>query len=167
MTQTHTLTQALPVTPAEPSTPLLYPEAPTRDVVASDAALCSLAKSRPWALGCAIGMFIYALAGGIMGLVWLVVTIKRFADPSFPLAKFIVLIPPNLIGAPLALVGGILAVRYHAAAGRANAWRNSQDFDRALVAVGLIWRWAAVTVVALFALPLIILGIGVITGAWR
>jgi hypothetical protein len=87
---------------------------------------------------------------------------KTAGDPGFPLE-----IPPKLIGAPLALVGGILAVRYHAAAGRANAWRNSQDLDRALVAVGLIWRWAAVTVVALFALPLIILGIGVMTGAWR
>ena len=167
MSQTHTLTQAQPVIPAEPSALLPYPEAPTRDVVASDAAMTSLAKSRPWALGCAIGMFIYALAGGIMGTVWLVVTIRRFGDPTFELAKFIPLIVPNLLGAPLALIGGILALRYHAAAGRANAWRNSQDLERALSTQGLIWRWAAVTLLALFAMPLIILWTGVMTGAWR
>ena len=167
MTQSHP--QAHAPTEGVSAAPLAHPYrlGPSGDVVASEGAMAALKKARPWALVCAIGMFVYAAVGGTMGTVWLVVAIRRAGDASFPLAKFVVMIPPNLVGAPLALVGGLLAVQYHAAAGRAFYGRNSDELARALVVQGRIWRWAAVTVAALFAMPFIILGVGVLTRAWR
>jgi hypothetical protein len=160
MTQTHPASD-------EPLS-LTYREAPKGDVVASEAALRALAKTRPWALFCATGMFVYALFGGGSATVWLVVWIARAGELADSFERFVVIVVPiNLVGAPLALLGGILALRYHAAAGRAYSGRNSEDLDRALIAQTRIWRWAGVTVLALFALPLIIACVGWLTGVWR
>lgn len=162
------MTQAEPATPppdepaiaAKPVT-LTYFGAATGEVSASEAAIRALRKSRSWALFCAIGMFIYAVVGGFLGLMWLGAVI--FGNPG-NLLQFVIIIPPNLIGAPLALTGGILAIRYYRAVTRALTRRNPEDLERTLVMQLWIWRWAAVTVVALFALPPLILAIGYFSG---
>ena len=51
---------------SEEALTLRYREAPIGEVVASEAALLALKKTRPWALLCAIAMFVYALLGGGM-----------------------------------------------------------------------------------------------------
>jgi hypothetical protein len=162
MTQPADVSETMNV--AEPVT-LPYFNAPTGDIFASEAALKALGKTRPWALGCAIGMFVYALVGGVLGTMWLFVAI--FKAPGVGLAQFIIMSTPNLIGAPLALVGGLLAIRYHRAVNRALARRNTEDLERALIVQLHIWRWAAVTVLGLFATPPIIVAVGFATGAWR
>ena len=157
--------EAQGTSPSQPSL-LSYKNAPTGEVVATEAALKALGRTRPCAMLCAIGMFIYALVGGGMGIVWLVVLIQRRNDPSFPVGQFIVISSSNLLFAPIAIVGGVLAIRHHAAAGRAHMWRNSSDLERSLITQLYIWRWAALVMLALFATPLIVLGIAGIMGVF-
>ena len=145
---------------------LSYSNAPTGEVVATEAALKALGRTRPWAMLCAVGMFIYTLIGGGLGITWLIVLINRHNDPNFPVGQFIVISSGNLLFAPIALIGGILAIRHHGAAGRAHMWRNSSDLERALITQQTIWRWAALTMIALFALPVIVFGIAGIMGVF-
>lgn len=159
----HTHTQKVNL--AEPVT-LPYREAPTGEVVASEAALLALKRTRPWAMLCAIGLFVYALFGGGMGCVWLIALIVKRGEPNFPVGQFIVISTGNLLFAPIALVGGFLAIRYHRAAGRAYNGRSSNDLERALITQGHIWRWAGVTMIALFALPAIILFVAACMNLW-
>jgi hypothetical protein len=149
-----------PATVAEPVT-LTYFASPTGDIVASETALRTMMKTRRWAMLCAIAMFIYSLIGGVLGTMWTLAVI--FGNPG-NLFQFAIIIPPNVIGAPLAFTGGLLAVRYHAAVGRANARRNTEDLERALTLQLYIWRWAGITVLALFAMPPSILALGWLLG---
>ncbi len=157
MTQTQQVRSAEPPEqpPQQPLT-LPYRGAPTGAVVVSDAALLAMKKTRPWALVCAIFLFLYAVAGGGLGTMWLVAMIVKRDEPGFPLGQFIVISTANLLFAPLALVGGVLAMRYINTAARAYNARSSEDLERAMIAQKHIWRWAGVTVIALFATPLII-----------
>lgn len=166
-----------PITPSTPGAPpehassesippvtIPYFAAPTEDVFVTDAAIRAMGKSRPCAMLCAVGMFIYAIVGGGLGVMWLCVAV--FGNPS-GLLEFVILIPPNLIGSPLALTGGILAIRYHRAITRALARRNPEDFERALAIQLYIWRWACLSVFALFAMPFIILAVGHFAGVGK
>jgi hypothetical protein len=141
--------------PAEPLS-LSYRDAPTGAVVASDASLLAMKRTRPWAIVCAIFLFLYSLAGGGLGMFWLITLIARRHQPNFPVEQFIIISTANLVFAPLALVGGVLAMRYITAAVRAYNQRTSEDLERAMVAQAHIWRWAGVVVIALFMTPLII-----------
>lgn len=143
---------------------LSYREARQGEIAVSDVTMKAMMKTRPWALGCAVGMFIYALIGGFLGVMWLGVIIFKRGQPDVSMLQFAIITPPNLIGAPLALIGGILALRYHAAVGRAHTWRNSEDLERAIIRLGHVWRWAGVTVLALFAMPPTILFTGWMLG---
>ena len=106
---------------------LTYFGAPPGEIYASEAALARLAKTRVWAMLCAIGMFIYSLIGGFFAIMWLGVVIFRHGQPGVGLTEFVILIPPNLVGAPLAFIGGALATRYYSAVGRTLARRNPDD----------------------------------------
>ena len=145
---------------------LPYRDGPTGEVVASDATLAALKKARPWALLLAIGLFVYALAGGGLGVTWLVVLIIRRGQAGFPVGQFIVISTGNLLFAPIALVGGILAMRYIAAAGRAYNGRSSEALERALVAQTHVWRWAGVAVIAVLAFPVIVMFVAAMMNVW-
>ena len=164
------MTQSEQGSSAEPPTDeplrLPYREAPTGAVAASDPALLSLKKSRPWAMLFAITLFVYALAGGGLGTIWLVVLIIKRRDPGFPVGQFILISTGNVMFAPIALVGGVLALRFIAAAGRAYNRRSSKDLERALIAQQHIWRWTGVTVIALLAFPVIVFLIAGIMGVF-
>lgn len=164
MTQQIERTDATAATSRGEPVPLSYFKAPAGDIFASERALTAIAKTRPWAMLCAVCMFLYAIVGGGLGVMWLLVAV--FGSPG-GLVEFVILIPPNLIGAPLAFIGGILAVRYHAAVGRAMIRRNTEDLERALIRQTHIWRWAGATVLALFAMPPIILLTGYLAGIWH
>jgi hypothetical protein len=151
--------------PQEPLT-LPYRDAPTGDVVASDAALLALKRSRPWALLFAIVLFVYALLGLGLGTMWLVVLLTKGGQPGYSMWEFIILSTVNLVLAPIALVGALLAMRYIAAAGRAYNGRNSEDLERALKRQQLIWLWAGLTVIAMFALPVAILFVAALMNVW-
>lgn len=152
--------------PEQPLTTLPYRDAPTGDVVASDAALLALKKSRPWALLFAIALFVYALLGGGLGVVWTVVLILKRGQPNFPVGQFIVITTGNLMFAPIALIGGALAMRYIVAAGRAFNARSSDDLERALIRQKQIWIWAGMTMLALLAFPVIVLFIAALLNVW-
>src|SRR3954469_3150262 len=80
---------------------LPYQDAPTGAVVASDAALEALRKTRPWAIGFAVLLFAYAAAGGAVGAGWLVILVYRlFAGPP-PTRPFINVASINLLFAPI------------------------------------------------------------------
>lgn len=167
MTRTQPMSAAEPQRerPDEPLT-LTYRDAPTGDVVASDAALLALKKTRPWALLFAIVLFVYALLGGGLGTMWLIVLITKGGQPGYSMGEFIVLSTVNLVLAPIALVGGLLSMRYIAAAGRAYNVRSSEDLERALIRLKHLWLWASLTVIALFALPVMILFVAALMDVW-
>jgi hypothetical protein len=157
--------QTQQVTPAGPLT-LPYRDAPTAGVVASEAALDALKSTRPFALVFAIFLFLCAAASGGAGTLWLVVMLLNRRRPGFPSEQFLALTTPNLVLAPIALVGGVLALRYIAAARRAYNGRSSKDLERALIAQKHVWLWLAAVVIALFTLPLILVSVAVMTGEW-
>ena len=145
---------------------LSYRDAPTGEVVASDAALLALARSRRWALLFAIFLFLYAAAGGGLGTVWLITLIIRRGQPGFPVGQFIVISTGNLLFVPIALVGGVLAMRYIAAAARAYNRRSSEELERALIRQRHVWCWAGATVIALLTFPVIVMFIAAMLNVW-
>lgn len=145
---------------------LAYVDAPTGAVVATEAALKAILKTRPWALVFAILLLLYAAAGGTIGTIWLVVLLTNQVTPGTPLGQFIVGSTFNLVCAPIALVGGILAILYFRAAGRAYARRGTDELERAMTAQLRVWRWAAVALTVLLGMPLIVIGLAIASNAW-
>src|SRR4051794_6503823 len=118
MNRTEQVTSAQPVGAGAVST-LPYQDPPTGPVAASEATLVALRKTRPWAMGFAVLLFTYAAVGGAVGVGWLAVLAWRLAAGPAPRPPFITVASINLLFAPLALTGGLLAVGYFRAAGRA------------------------------------------------
>jgi len=143
---------------AGPVTPLPYRGAPSGAVMASEPALMALRTTRPWALLFALVLFAYAAVGGAVGVAWLVVLVWKFVAGPPPSRPFIVWQSVNLLFAPIALVGGVLAVRYYRAAGRAYWRRSSDDLEQASLALKRLWGWAGVAIIVpiVFAVLMII-----------
>ena len=162
MTRAQQVTSGQPVA-AGPVTTLPYPDAPTGTVVASEAAL---RKTRPWALGFAILLFMYATVGGVVGVAWLVVVVWRLIAGPPPTPPFITVWSINLLFAPIALAGGVLAIGFRAA-GRAYWRRSPDDLERASIALKRLWLWAGVTVIVLIAFPSIMIAVAMfVTHDW-
>lgn len=145
---------------------LPYRDAPTGAVAASEAALKALARSRLWALVLGIGLLVYAGLGLIAGTAWGIVLLTKAGQPGYSVWEFTVLTTVNLVLAPISLVGGVLVIRYHSAARRACADRNSDDLERALIRQLHVWRWACVLLAAVFTLPLSILFVAALKDVW-
>ena len=171
MTQTQQVSSGEPVEeaprePAQEPLTLPYREAPTGEVVASDAALVALKKTRPWALLLGIGLLVYAGLGLLGGAAWVYVLITKAGQPGYSYVEFIVLSTVNLVLSPIAGVGGVLVMRYRAAAGRAYNGRSSEALERALVRQLHIWRWALVLMIAVFGMPVAILFVAALMNVW-
>lgn len=135
-------------------------------VAASDAAMLALKQSRPWAQLFAIAIFLYGVAGLGLGTTWLIVLLTSRGRPNFPTGQFIVISAGNLLFAPIAIVGGVLAMRFILAAGRAYNSRSSEDLERALIAQQRIWRWVGMTVIALLCFPVLVFFIAAMMNVW-
>jgi len=147
--------------------PLPYQNAPMGAVVASEAALQALRKTRPWAMAFAVLLFMYAAAGGAVGVGWLIFLVYRFYAGPRLTPPFINFASINLLFAPIALAGGLLAVAYFRAAGRAYWRRSSDDLERASIALKRLWLWAGVATIVLIAFPVCIILVGMfITHDW-
>lgn len=157
--------QTQQVRPEEPL-PLTYREAPMGEVVVSDAALQALRASRPWAMLFAISLFVLAVAGAVLGSISLVALVANRRQSGFPVGQFIVVSTGNVLFAPVALVGGVLAMRYVAAAGRAYYRRCSEELERAVTAQKHVWHWAAAVVLAVFAFPVIVMFVAGMMDVW-
>ena len=167
-TSAHAVPSASPLGLAQGSAATLaYHVPPTGAVVASEAALEALRKTRPWAMSFAVLLFAYAAAGGGVGIVWLVLLLNRLVAGPPPTPPFINLASVHLLFAPLALVGGLLAVGYFHAAGRAYWRRSSDDLERASIALKRLWLWAGLSTIVLMALPVCMLLIAMfVTHDW-
>jgi len=165
-TSPQTATSARPAAPGA-GTALPYQDPPTGPVVASEAALEALAKTRPWVMGFAVLLFVYVAVGGAVGVGWLVfLSIRLLAGPP-PTPPFINVASVNLLFAPIALAGGLLAVGFFRAAGRAYRRRDSDDLERASVALKRLWLWAGVAMIVLIAFPAIMIAVAMfVTHDW-
>ena len=103
--------------------------------------------TRPWALGLSVLLFTYAAVGGAAGVIWLVDLASRIAAGPPPTKPFITAWSVNLLFAPIALVGGVLALRCFSAAES----RNIDDLERASATVARLRLWARVAVIVLIA----------------
>ena len=64
-------------------------------------------------------------------------------------------------------MGGVLALGYFRAAGRTYWRRNSDDLERASIALKRFWLWAGVTVIVLIAFPAIMIAVAMfVTHDW-
>jgi hypothetical protein len=98
---------------------------------------------------------------------WLVVLIQRLVAGPPPKPPFVNVWSINLLFAPIALLGGVLAVGYFRCAGRAYWRRNSDDLERASIALRRLWLWAGVAVIVLIACPVILIAIAMfVTHDW-
>jgi hypothetical protein len=146
---------------------LAYRDPPAGPVVASEAALMALRTTRPWAMGFAVLLFAYAAIGGAVGMVWLVILLNRLVTGPKPTPPYINFASINLLFAPIALAGGVLTVLYFRAAGRAYWRRDSDDLERASIALKRLWLWAGLTVIVLIAFPAIMIAIAMfVTHDW-
>ena len=151
MTQREQGASAQPLATAGATLP--YQDPPRGAVMASEAALEAFRKTRPWAMSFAVLLFTYAAAGGAVGVGWLGILFYRlFAGPR-PTPPYINLASINLLFAPIALAGGLRAVAYFRAAGRAYRRRDSDDLERAVIALKRLWLWAGVATIVLIAFP--------------
>ena len=125
-----------------------------------------MAKTRVWALLLAIGLLVYARLGLIAGTMWAITLATKAGQRGYSYGEFIVLTTVNLVLAPIALVGGVLVLRYHAAARRAYARRSPEDLERALIRQLHLWRWAAVLLIALVTMPASLLFVAALMNVW-
>ena len=123
-------------------------------------------NTRPWALSFAVLFFLYGAVGGIVGVIWLVGLINGFISGPPPTKPFITAESVNLLFAPIALVGGTLALSYHHAAGHA-CWRKSfDDLERASTALKRLWVWASAAITVLFVFCVCMVIAAILTGEW-
>ena len=66
--------------------------------------------TRPWALGSAVVLLTYAAVGGTAGVLWLIALVQQLVTGPPPGRPFITAWSVNLLFAPIALVGGVLAI---------------------------------------------------------
>ena len=113
------------------------------------------------ALGFAILLLAYAALGGAAGVLWLIDLVDKLVTRPPPGRPFITALSVNLLFAPIALAGGVLAIIYSSAAGRAH---NSDDLERASIALKRLRLWAGVAVVVLIAFLVCMAVAAVLTG---
>lgn len=135
-------------------------------VLASETALETLHKTRPWALGFGVLLFSYAAVGGTVGLGWLAWLIWSLVTGPAPSRPFITIASVNLLFAPIAFAGAVRAIAYHRAVGQAYFRRNTDDLDRASIASRRLCVWAGAATIVLIAFPVCMVLAAILTGEW-
>jgi hypothetical protein len=121
-------------------------------------------KTQPWALAFAALLFSYVVVGGGAGVLWLIDLVNRLVAGSPPSRPFITAWSVNLLFAPIALVGGMLAIGCYSAAGYAYWRKNAADLNNASIALKRLWLWARVTAMVLIAFLVCMFVAVVLTG---
>ena len=129
-------------------------------------ALEPFANARPWVLLFTVLLYGYAAVGGAVGVAWGVVLAVRLVTGPAPTRPFITVWSINLLFAPIAFVGAVLATGYFRAAGRASLRRNPDDLERASIALKRLWLWAGVMMIVLIAFTAAMVVAAVLTGEW-
>jgi hypothetical protein len=120
--------------------------------------------TRPWALGLSVLLLAYAAVGGTVGVLWLIDLAGRLGAGPPPTRPFITAWSVNLLFAPIALAGGVLAIGYSSAAGYTNRRHDADDLERASIALRRLRLWAGVAVIVLVAFLACMAVAAVLTG---
>lgn len=151
-----------PTTPA-PAIAVQYDSGPAGDIFATEAGLAALARTRKWLLLLAIGLFVYAVVGtlGGAGAVFVAYQVAYVEVGPSEVdyeggVQFLVIGIANLSFATLAIIGGILLMRFHSASGRAIRLRRPEDLERVLIAQHRLWRFVCIVLVVVLALPFLV-----------
>jgi hypothetical protein len=142
---------AIPSAPAAPAIAVAYDSGPAGDVVATEAALAALARTRTWVLLLAIMLFVVAGVTGLLGGGALIGS--YFERNSGDFAFLLVAGSCFLVVCAVALTGAILLMRYWSAAARAYRLRRPEDLERALIALHHLWRYFSIALIAAIILP--------------
>jgi hypothetical protein len=137
--------------PATPAIAVAYDSGPAGEVVATDAALAALARTRTWVLLLAIMLFVVAGVTGLLGGGALIGS--YFERNSGDFAFLLVAGSCFLVVCAVALTGAILLMRYWSAAARAYRLRRPEDLERALIALHHLWRYFSIALIAAIILP--------------
>ncbi|QDV38723.1 hypothetical protein [Tautonia plasticadhaerens] len=130
----------------------------------SGAAMEAFRETRPWALASAVFLLTYAAVGGTAGVLWLIALVDQSVTGPPPSRPFITVWSVNLLFAPVALVGGVLAVEYYSAAWFASWRRDSDDLERASIALKRLRLWAGAAMIILIAFLACMAAAAVLTG---
>jgi hypothetical protein len=133
-------------------------------VATSEAALEAIREARPWALAFAALLLTYAVLGGAVGVLWLIGMVDGLVAGPPPSRPFITASSVNLLFAPIALAGGVLAAGYFSAAGCACRRHGPDDLERASIALKRLWLWTAVAAIILIAFLACMFVAAVLTG---
>jgi hypothetical protein len=126
----------------------------------------AVAEARAAVLVLAVLLYLYAAVGGAVGVGWLFALVGRLVAGPPPGRPFVTVWSVNLLFAPVALVGAVLASGYLRAVGCALARGGADELGRVSVAVKRLWVWAgvAMSVVVAFAGAMVVAA--VLTGEW-
>jgi hypothetical protein len=136
---------------ATPAIAVAYDSGPAGEVVATEAALAALARTRTWVLLLAIMLFVVAGVTGLLGGGALIGS--YFERNSGDFAFLLVAGSCFLVVCAVALTGAILLMRYWSAAARAYRLRRPEDLERALIALHHLWRYFSIALIAAIILP--------------
>lgn len=132
-----------------------YLSEPSGEIVATEAAVAVLGRTRRWALLSAVVLFVVAglgLAVGGMAGVGAIANRRGGNSGDF---FFLTIFSMGFLVFTLApLAGGICLMRLHSAIRRAYRLRRPQDLERVLLAQLLIWRVFPIAVAVVIAVPL-------------
>ena len=155
--------QSTPINPSAPSAtpaiPVQYDSGPSGEVAATELGLVALARTRVWLLLLAIALFVYSAVGGLGGAVLMVVIIINRGKDDISQPPAVVISVANLLFATLALIGGILLMRYWSAAGKACRLRRPEDLERSLIAQHRLWRYLVIVLISLLVLPFLLIAL--------
>ena len=154
-------TAAATASTATTAIPVQYDSGPAGEIAATEAGVAALAHTRKWVLLLAIGLFVYAAVGALGGGGALFVAYVEGGEgeADFEAAPFLIIGFGNLIFSVLAMVGGILLIRFWSAAGRTMSLRRPEDLERVLIAQHRLWRFVCLALIVVLALPFLVIAL--------
>src|SRR5688572_1761081 len=157
-------TMSSTTTPTAKPTPAVlvhYDSGPAGEIAATEAGVAALAHTRKWVLLLGIGLFVYAAVSALggAGALFLAYVEGGEGEVDFEAAPFIIIGFGNLIFAALALIAGLLLMRFWSAAGRTIRLRRPEDLEGVLIAQHRLWRFVCLALIVVLALPFLVIAL--------
>jgi hypothetical protein len=147
--------------PQAPQVP--YLSAPAGRVFATDAAIETLGRTRLWATLAAI----VCLGGGGLGvLLGAYVGVLLIFNPAARGEANIVICGGATFYGLMALVAGVMLVRFLLAIRQTHRLRRPDDLERTMTALWCLMLWIAMCLVAALAYPFVVIAVAAWVGAW-